>query len=109
MLRTAAFCLAIALPGLAAAEPAQNQFPRSVIGAEVHGVDGTVIGRVTAVERDADGNIVAVEAPGLEPADAPDSVREYVAENNTRRARLLVSDRGDAEQRAGAARDVRAR
>lgn len=74
MLRTLVFALAIGLPGLAAAE----QFPQSALDVEVRGDDGTVIGRVSAVERNADGEIVGVEIPGMEPGDAS---RDLVAEN----------------------------
>ena len=74
MLRTLVFALLIGAPSLAAAE----QFPASPLGQEVRGDDGQVIGRVTAVERDGHGRIVAVEIPGLEPPDAPSAL---VAEN----------------------------
>jgi hypothetical protein len=77
MLRTLVFALAIGLPGLAAAE----QFPQSAQDVEVVGDDGSVIGRVSAVERNADGDIVAVEIAGLEPADAPFASRDLVAED----------------------------
>jgi len=81
MLRTLAFApifaLAIGLPGLAAAE----QFPHSAQDVRAVGDDGTTIGRVSAVERNADGEIVAVEIPGLEPADAPVASRDLVAED----------------------------
>jgi hypothetical protein len=107
MLRTTVFCLMAAVPGLAFAEPAQTNFPQSAIGAEVHGVDGTVIGRVSAVERDTQGNIVAVEVPGLEPDDAPNSVVSYVASNERGTSRLLVSDRD--ERPTGATRETRTR
>lgn len=82
MLRTLVFALAIGLPGLAAAE----QFPQSAQGAEVRGHDGTVIGRVSAVERDADGDIVAVEIPGIEPGSAPNASSDLVAQNDRQRA-----------------------
>ena len=77
MLRTLVFALAIGLPGLAAAE----QFPQSAQDVEVLGHDGTVVGRVSAVERNADGDIVAVEIPGIEPGDAPYAPGALVAQN----------------------------
>jgi len=42
--------------------------------------EGTVVGRVAAIERDAAGRIVAAEIEGLEPADAPSVDQEMVAE-----------------------------
>ena len=75
MLRTLAFALAIGLPGLAVAE----QFPQSAQGVEVRGDDGSVVGRVSSVERNAEGEIVAVEIPGLEPGDAPAASRDLIA------------------------------
>ena len=77
MLRNLAFALMIGLPGVAAAE----QFPQSAQDVRVVGDDGTTIGRVSAVERNADGEIVAVEIPGLEPADAPVASRDLIAED----------------------------
>ncbi len=103
MLRTLAFILALGAPSLALAQ----QFPDSPLGQEVRGHDGAVIGRITAVERDADGNIVAVEIPGLEPADAPSE--SLVAEREQRapdRARTTrISDEGSG----GAGADARTR
>lgn len=80
MLRTLAFVLMLGAPSLGLA---QQQFPESPLGQEVRGHDGTVLGRVTSVERDADGNVVAVEIPGLEPPDAPNQA--LVAELETMR------------------------
>lgn len=81
MLRTLAlapiFALAIGLPGMAAAE----QFPQSAEGVEVRGHDGRVIGRVEAAERNADGDIVAMEIPGLEPGSAPYASSDLVADD----------------------------
>ncbi len=90
MLRTLVFALAIGMPGLAGAD----QFPQSAQDVEVRGHDGTVVGRVSAVERNADGDIVAVEIPGLEPGDAPYASSDLVAEN--RRERITrVNDTGE--------------
>lgn len=78
MLRTLVVTLALGAPGVAAAQ----QFPDSAVGIEVRGDDGTVIGRVEAVERDADGRIVSAELSGQEPADAPYASSDLVAERN---------------------------
>lgn len=88
MLRTLAFALIIGLPGLAGAE----QFPQSVLDVEVRGDDGRAVGRVAAVERNADGDIVAVEIPGLEPGDAPRASRDLIAEE---RRELMVRVSGE--------------
>jgi hypothetical protein len=58
-----------------------------------------VVGRVTAVERDSEGRIVAVEIPGLEPGDAPAS--ELVAENAVDDFVRVRDDAGD-ERESGA-------
>jgi hypothetical protein len=78
MLRMMVLALAIGAPGVALADP----FPHAVTGAEVHGDDGTVVGRVTSVQRDSNGRIVSAEIPGLEPADAP--LEQLVASNDRR-------------------------
>ncbi|MEZ5960995.1 MAG: hypothetical protein R3C30_11305 [Hyphomonadaceae bacterium] len=93
MLRTLAFALFLGLPGLAAAE----QFPQSAQDVEVRGDDGSVIGRVASVERNANGDIVAVEIPGLEPGDAPAASRDLIAEDQRNLVvRVRESrDRGD--------------
>lgn len=88
MLRTLAFALAIALPSLAAAE----QFPQSAQDVEVRADDGSVLGRVAAVERNADGEIVAMEIPGLEPGDAPRAPYNLMAEE---RRELMVRVSGE--------------
>ncbi|MBL8546955.1 MAG: hypothetical protein JNL81_10860 [Hyphomonadaceae bacterium] len=97
MLRTLVFALAIGLPGVAAAE----QFPHAAQGVEVRGEDGTVIGRVSSVERNADGEIVAVEIPGLEPGDAPAASHDLVAEDS-RSMVIRVRESRDREDRNGA-------
>ncbi len=93
MLRTLVFALAIGLPGLAAAE----EFPQSAQGVEVRGDDGTVVGRVSSVERNADGDIVAVEIPGMEPGDAPYAPSDLVAENQ-REQLIRVRDNGERQR-----------
>jgi hypothetical protein len=97
MLRTLAFALVIGLPGVAAAE----QFPQSAQNAEVRGHDGLVIGRVAAVERNADGDIVAAEIPGLEPGDAPHASRDLVAEDQ-RNMVVRVRESRDRQDQNGA-------
>jgi len=94
MLRTLAFALAIGLPGMAAAE----QFPESAQGVEVRGHDGAVIGRVAAVERNADGDIVAMEIPGAEPGDAPLASRDLVAEDQRNMVIRVRESRDRADQ-----------
>ena len=97
MLRTLIIALAVGAPSLAIAQEAPNQFPESPLGQEVRGDDGTVIGRVTAVSRNADGNVEAVEMPGLEPADAPSN--ELVAERGDGYIRVSDQIRGRTEVR----------
>lgn len=94
MLRTLAFALAIGLPSMAAAE----QFPQSAQDVEVRGHDGTTIGRVAAVERNANGDIVAVEIPGLEPGDAPIASRDLVAEDRRNPVIRVRESRDRADQ-----------
>ena len=103
MLRTLAFILALGAPSLAMAE----QFPETPLGLEVRGHDGTVLGRITAVERDADGNIVAVEIPGLEPADAPQE--SLVAERDERMSDRARTTRINDQVSGGAGADARTR
>ena len=102
MLRTLTFALAIGLPGLAAAE----QFPHSAQDVEVRGHDGTVLGRVSRVERNARGDIVAVEIPGLEPGDAPRASRDLIAEAR-RDLMVRVSGEDMAREQPGSAYDRR--
>ena len=102
MLRTLVFALAIAAPGLAAAE----DFPHAVVGSEVRGDNGVVIGRVTAVQRDRHGNIISVEIPGAEPPDASTVTPRVVARNDDQRAlRVLVNDRRNRDDDNGASSD----
>ncbi len=101
MLRTLIFALAIAAPGLAVAE----DFPHAVVGSEVRGDNGVVIGHVTAVQRDRHGNIVSVEIPGAEPPDAS-TVLPRVAQNDDQRAlRVLVNDRRNRARDDGVSPD----
>jgi hypothetical protein len=65
---------------LAASAPTEH-FPHSAVDLRVQGHDGTVLGRITAVERNEFGEIVAVEIPGLEPPDAP--AGEVIAEDRS--------------------------
>ncbi len=102
MLRSLVFALAIGLPGLAAAE----QFPQSAQDVEVRGDDGSVIGRVAAVERNADGEIVAVEIPGLEPGDAPYASGDLVADERRERMVRVSGEDMAREQPSGSERRV---
>lgn len=102
MLRTLALTLAIGLPGVAAAE----QFPEAAVAAEVRShEDGAAMGRVAAVERDADGRVIAAEIPGLEPADAPYASSDLVAEapravaRDAAEARATTAGGGGARER----------
>lgn len=101
MLRTLTFALMIGLPGLAAAE----QFPQSAQDVDVVGDDGRVIGRVAAVERNAKGEIIAVEIPGLEPGDAPRVSGNLVAEE--RREPMVRVSGEDTPREAPAGADAR--
>ncbi len=102
MLRALVVALALGAPGLAAAQ----QFPDSAVGIEVRGDDGTVIGRVEAVERDADGRIVAAEISDQEPATAPFAPDSMIAERADARGVLRVNDRDDDRRaRRGVRRD----
>ena len=97
MLRTLIIALALGAPGMAAAQ----QFPESAAGIDVVGDDGTVIGRVEAVERDGDGRIVAVELSGLEPGNAPHASSDLVAEDNNELMQLVRDVRNDHERGGG--------
>ena len=55
---------------------------QSPLGQEVRADDGTLLGRVSHVSRNRRGRIVAVEIPGLEPADAPRAPVNAIAEND---------------------------
>ena len=87
MLRTLILVLALGAPGLAAAE----QFPESALHADIRSDTGEVVGRVEAVERDAEGRVVAIESEALEPADAPAASRDLVAERRDDQ-RVTVSE-----------------
>jgi hypothetical protein len=98
MLRTLVFALAFAVPGMAAAE----DFPHAVVGAEVRGDNGVVIGHVTAVQRDGHGHIISVEIPGAEPPDASSVLPRMVAQNDDRNTlRVLASDRRVRDDEGG--------
>jgi hypothetical protein len=77
MLRVLVIALVLAAPAASA-----EQFRESALGVEVRGDDGELLGEVTSVERNADGEIVAVEIAGLEPADAPFASSDLVAEDD---------------------------
>jgi hypothetical protein len=101
MLRTLVLAIALAAPGVAAAE----QFPQSALNAPVVADNGVVVGRVNAVERDGQGRIVAVEVDGLEPPSAPLASQDLVAERE--RARSILER--ESNRRDGGARQTRAR
>ena len=101
MLRTLILALALAAPGVAMAD----QFPDSVLHAEIRTDTGEVVGRVDAVERDAQGRVVAIESEALEPADAP-AARDLVAERRDDARRVVVSEN---LRREGASAGTRAR
>jgi hypothetical protein len=97
MLRTLVLALVLAAPAASA-----EQFRESALGIEVIGDEGVALGEVTAVERNADGEIVSVEIAGLEPADAPFAPSDMIAEeeNDQRSAPTLEdSARGGAGRR----------
>lgn len=107
MLRTALLVLAIsASPSLAAAE----DFADSALHLEVRGDDGTVMSRVESVERNAEGRVMAVDAPGLEPADAPADA-QLVAQNDSDHFFISYSraERNDPAQRSAGGSPTRAR
>lgn len=96
MLRTILIALALGAP-VASAE----EFRESAVGIEVRGDDGTVVGEVAAVERNADGEIVAAEVEGLEPADAPFASSDLIAENEDDQSWIPASAR-EQSTRGGA-------
>jgi hypothetical protein len=103
MVRTLLLAFVLALPTMASAE----QFPESALHAPVRAHDGTVLGRVSAVERNAEGDIVAVEIPGLEPPDAPGPALVAEREEVRTPARAITvreapPRRGGGFRRAGA-------
>ena len=101
MLRPLIFALLLAAPSASA-----EQFQDSAIGVEVRGDSGAVLGEVTAVERNADGEIVAAEIPGLEPADAPFAAPELVAEDERDQRRIPASAREESERGGVSARSA---
>lgn len=92
MLRTLVIALALAVPGVAAAQ--DRQFRESAIGAEVVSDTGDVVGRVDRVVRDSRGRIVSAEISEQEPASAPYASEELVASAD-RNSMVLVADRRD--------------
>lgn len=102
MLRTLVVALALGVPGVALAD----QFPESALHSPVVSDTGAVVGRVEAVERDAQGRIIAVEIDGLEPPSAPHVSQDLVAERDRARD-VLVNDR--ARQREAVNARVRTR
>jgi hypothetical protein len=105
MLRTLVIALALGAPGLASAQ----QFPESAVGIPVVGDDGTVIGRVEAVERDANGRIVSAEISGLEPGNAPHASSDLIADDDNTLSRLARDRRDDRDDSGGVNRTTRTR
>lgn len=101
MLRTLVLAAAIAAPGVAMADP----FPESALHAPVVADTGQQVGRVESVERNSRGQVVAIEAPGLEPPSAPHASQDLIAEQERARA-LLVRH---YQRREGGARVTSAR
>lgn len=85
--------LAFAVPAMA------DDFPQSALGAPVVSDTGVVVGHVAAVERDAQGRIIAAEIPGQEPPSAPLASQDLLAERE-RQARTAPSR--DTVRREGA-------
>lgn len=86
MLRALTFALLLALPAAAV-----EQFPYSAVGVEVRADTGVALGRIAAVERNAAGEIVAAEIPGLEPPDAPVPPESFIAQGPELRTPALRS------------------
>jgi hypothetical protein len=107
MLRTLVLAFALAVPGVALADEARTSFPRAAMDTEVRTDDGTVVGRVNAVERDGQGRIVAVEIEGNEPADAP-YAPALIAEARSDGRVSLVNDRRQ-QREPSSTRGTRAR
>src|SRR5690242_18651785 len=105
MLRALVIVLALGAPGLAAAQ----QFPDSAVGVDVVGDDGTVIGRVEAVVRDANGRIVSAEISGLEPGNAPHASSDLVADDENALSRLVRERREDRDDTGGVTQTTRTR
>lgn len=106
MLRAALFSAVLMFPAAAFADdPAE--------GLAVRSDDGAEMGRVVAVERDADGRIVAVAFEGLEaPADAPQGMAEAEPEfriPETRRPLVASNERSLAQGAAASGGSRRAR
>lgn len=98
MLRVLILALVMAAPAASA-----EQFRESALGVEVIGDEGVSLGQVTAVERNADGEIVAVEIAGLEPADAPFASADMIAEENSDQ-RWVPTNAREESPRGGASR-----
>jgi hypothetical protein len=97
MLRTLILTLAIATPGVAAAQ----DFQGAVVGTEVRADNGTVLGHVTAAQRDRHGRVVSVEIPGLEPPDAATVLaRNMVADADTGLSVRVVDRRASMRDRS---------
>lgn len=108
MLRTLVIALFVAVPTAAMAE----EFPRAMSEQVVRGHDGSELGRISDVEYDEDGNIIAAAIPGLEPGDAPQAPSNLVAERRLRtpaNARSRAVSQSQLENARASGRLIRAR
>ncbi len=107
MLRTLVVAVALLAPGYAMAE----QLPESPMGLPVRAEGNVTLAQIEAVERNAAGQITAVQAPGLEPADAPNARRdrdEQLMADDGMRA-LRAAFRNESQQQLASRDGVSAR
>jgi hypothetical protein len=103
MLRTLVIASVLLVPGLAMAEA----LPESPMGLAVRAEGNVTLAQVEAVERNSEGRIMAVQAPGLEPADAPSARQEQLIAQNDDNTRALRSIfRGETAETQVAARST---
>jgi hypothetical protein len=99
MLRTLCFAVALAAPGLAAAEPRPAVQITAAMEIRSHD-EGALMGHAEAYEQTADGRIVSAEAPELAPAEAPGGSASVAPADDTpfvvpaRQRSLLVAENG---------------
>jgi hypothetical protein len=83
-----------------------EDFPQSAVGMNVVADDGTVLGRVSSVQRNSEGRIVSIGAENLEaPASAPANRPPVVAPQRQDRlpdyrprALIAMADENDRER-----------
>jgi len=108
-LRMMTFALILAAPGFAGAEELSSErLPASPMGLEVRAEGGVTLGRVEGVQRNSQGRIVAVDAPGLEPEDAPASAEGLYADA-AEGFRIRANPRAAPERRAEISDALRSR